>query len=130
MNNFPIPYRKLKGYKYQTTKDYWVDLPKIFEKFSIFTNFITLQKGRLTIIKGYAWDGPSGPTVDTPSFMRGSLIHDALYQLIREGYLPFEMRIEADKILKSICLEDGMKEWRANYVYFFVRVFGSNSAKK
>ena len=36
-------------------------------------------EGLLIIRPGYAWDGPSGPTFDTPSFMRGSLIHDVLY---------------------------------------------------
>jgi len=43
--------------------------------------------GTLAISAGYSWDGPSGPTIDTKTFMRGSLIHDAIYQLIREGAL-------------------------------------------
>jgi len=45
--------------------------------------------GQFEFSKGYAWDGPSGSTVDTLNFMRGSLVHDALYQLIRmEKILP------------------------------------------
>ena len=29
--------------------------------------------------RGYAWDGPSGPTIDTPDAMPASLVHDGLY---------------------------------------------------
>ena len=55
--------------------------------------------GQLTIKRGYCWDGASGPTFDTPSTMLASLVHDALYQLMRECLLPQDYRIRAD-----ICL--------------------------
>jgi len=61
--------------------------------------------------------------------MRGSLIHDALYQLIRLGELPKELRIEADKVLKRACLADGMSRFRAWYVYKSVRMFGGGAIK-
>ena len=82
----------------------------------------------LSIKEGYAWDGPSGPTIDTKDFMRGALIHDALYQLLREGQLPKEDRKVADKVLKRTCLEDGMFPLRANVVYLAVRAFASFAA--
>lgn len=89
--------------------------------------------GLLTIKPGYCWDGPSGPTFDTKSFMRGSLIHDALYQLLREtGFgdgLPHDSRRKrADKILRDVCLQDGMWAWRAAWVYRAVRNFASQSS--
>ena len=93
--------------------------------------------GRLTILSGYAWDGPSGPTIDTPSFMRGSLFHDALYQLLREtGFgngtdsssLHDQRRYRADQILLEVCIEDGMWRWRADWVFRGVRVGGGHSA--
>ena len=63
---------------------------------------------------GYGRDGPSGPTLDTRDFIRGSLVHDALYQLMREGLLDH-----------SIHREDGMTALRAWWVYQGVRLFGN-----
>ena len=83
----------------------------------------------LTINKGYSWDGPSGPTFDSSNFMQGSLVHDALYQLIREGVLPTDERKRADEIMREICLQDGMSKFRAWYLYRGVRRFGASSAK-
>lgn len=80
--------------------------------------------GDLVIHKGYAWDGPSGPTFDTPEFMRGSLVHDALYQLIEENVIPWGHRRMADRELWRICREDGMGWLRAAYVYLGVRLAG------
>ena len=76
--------------------------------------------------KGYAWDCPSGPTLDTRNFMRGSLVHDALYQLMRESLLDHTIHREpADRILQSLCREDGMTALRAWWVYQGVRLFGN-----
>jgi len=85
--------------------------------------------GQLTIARGYAWDGPSGPTLDTPSFMRGSLVHDALYQLMREGRLSRDWRKGADMELRRLCLADGMSPLRAWWVYWGVRLFGGRHAR-
>lgn len=116
------------GYKYQLAETYsvWV---AIFPATAIRHNFISLSPlGFLSIRKGYAWDGPSGPTFDTKNFMRGSLVHDALYQLIREGLLPLSERENADAELRRICLEDGMSAVRAWWVYQGVRIFGDTAA--
>lgn len=90
------------------------------------TQFITLDSNGLVVVRpGYAWDGPSGPAIDTPSFMFGSLIHDALYQLMREGYLdPQIWKDPADVLLRLICIKCGMLRLRAWWVYHSVRVFG------
>lgn len=86
------------------------------------TDFIDLDvSGLLTMKKGYAWDGPSGPTIDTKTFMRGSLVHDALYQLLRNGHLPPGCREDADQELHRICREDGMSSIRAWVVLQAVR---------
>ena len=94
-----------------------------------------IAPGRLlTIKKGYAWDGPSGPTIDTPSFMRGSLIHDALYQLLRETEFGTDnnrheiRRHRSDQILRDVCTADGMWKWRVRWVYRGVRAGGGPSA--
>ncbi len=117
------------GYKYQLREDYCIDI-EIAPPTPIQTPYIDLSiAGHLTIRAGYAWDGPSGPTFDTPSFMRGSLVHDALYQLLREGHLDrAQHRGDADRILRRLCLEDGMTQVRAWWVYQGVRKFGLASA--
>jgi hypothetical protein len=122
-----ILYRK--GYKYQLSTRY-VTVIDIKPKKAIKTEYIALTtKGKLTISKGYAWDGPSGPTIDTLNFMRGSLVHDALYQLIREGHLDIDQyRDDADRLLRNLCREDGMSAARALWVYLAVRAAGRPAA--
>ncbi len=114
-----IRYRS--GYKYQLATEYSVQT-SVYPLEAILTEFITLNKhGFLFIAKDYAWDGASGPTIDTKSSMRGSLVHDALYQLIRLGVLGSEWRYAADKELLKICIEDGMWKWRARGWFKAVR---------
>ena len=125
-----MKYRPLKGYKYLLLEDEIYQLPEEFSEQLIATPYIALSnEGLLCVKKNYMWDGPSGPTVDTKSFMRGSLIHDALYQLIREGFLPATMRKASDKVLYDICRQDGMGWFRSQYVYFFVHKCGGGSVK-
>lgn len=127
-----INYRNIAKYKYELNEGYIIFLREIEFIFTdmrlVETDFLKLMHGSLVIKKGYAWDGPSGPTIDTKNFMRGSLIHDALYQLIREGVIPKSSRKKADKILYRLCREDGMEWFRAQYVYRAVRMFGGSSA--
>lgn len=124
-----IKYRKLNKYKYQLMQDYYYKTKIVLDNDTGVPDFVTLHKdGRLEIYKGYAWDGPSGPTIDTKDFMRGSLVHDALYQLIREEKIDKKYKEYADKLLHDICLEDGMSKFRAWYVYWAVKLFGT--AKK
>lgn len=121
-------YRKLKCYKYQLTRPYAINIG--IRGYSVDTDYLKLAPdGGLEIAESYAWDGPSGPTIDTPDFMRGSLVHDALYQLIRIEEIPYAYRAYADLLLKKICLEDGMWRFRAAYVYLSVRLFGGLWAK-
>lgn len=98
---------------------------------NIETYFLHLNtNGKLIIKKGYAWDGASGLAIDTTNFMRASLVHDALYQLMRMGMLNREQwRKAADNLLLAQCLEDGMSFIRAKLVYHSVRVFGEKFAE-
>ena len=126
-----IKYRYSGNYKYQLMERYvhetqW-ELPAAVQSPG---RWVAISKaGRLTLKKGYAWDGPSGPSIDTKSFMRGSLVHDACYQLMREKLLPRSRRKPADVLLWLICLDDGMSRTRADYVYHAVRTFGASSAR-
>ena len=60
--------------------------------------------------------------------MRGSLVHDALYELMRKDKLSTRHRKQADRVLQRICLEDGMNRIRAWIVYRGVRFGGLKSA--
>jgi len=125
-----IAFRRLRKYKYQLMRKSYTCQINIRKK-SIKTDFIQLTtKGKLTIKRGYAWDGPSGLTVDTKTFMRASLVHDALYQLMRLKRLDYKThRRLADDLLKRQCLQDGMNSIRAWYVHRFVCWFGEPSAR-
>lgn len=119
-----INYREIGGYKYELV-DQEVFKTDIFPFLKIKTEFICLDvNGKLTIEKCYAWDGPSGPTIDTKSFMRGALVHDAFYQLIREGYLDVSYKKPVDKLLRKMIIEDGMSRIFAWYVWKAVVIFG------
>lgn len=84
--------------------------------------------GNLTMEEGYMSDGPSGPTIDTKTFMRGAFGHDAFYEFMRKDLLSQKWRKEADKELRRICIEDGMNPIRAWWVYKGVRFGGLKSA--
>jgi hypothetical protein len=100
------------------------------KEYEIDTPYLSLgNDGILIIKKGYAWDGPSGPTIDTLNFMRGSLVHDAFYQLMRIEKMTPSYKDYADRLLQKICIEDGMSRFREWYVFQGVRLFGGGNAK-
>ena len=121
--------RYKRGYKYQLASGYDLFVG-IYPDQDIETDWIALsRKGILSMKKGYAWDGASGPTYDSKDSMRGSLVHDALYQLMRLGLLPESCRPQADKLLHDICVEDGMAEFRARIWRHMVNDFAGYAAQ-
>lgn len=95
------------------------------------------RDGRIRVLKGYAWDGctpkiclldivlgvPDG-VVDSdtkkPKTYYASLIHDALYQFLKDG-VPYS-RYQADLFFLNLMAETRFR-WR--HVYFIaVRIFG------
>ena len=84
------------GYKYQLVEDLVLQTAISPER-DITTYFIDLTtSGLLTVRRGYAWDGPSGPTYDSLNSMTPSCYHDAMYQLMRLGLLPRVCRSKVD----------------------------------
>ncbi len=123
-----MEYRSLKHWKYELLKDTECDvkLPPSTGNEYVFIALKTNQVMGATVLKvkaRYAWDGASFIARDTPNIMRASLFHDALCQLISEGLLNKKYRKYADQLLRKIALEDGMSKFRANYVYFAVRLY-------
>ena len=106
---------------------------------------LLLPHGLLKVFPGYAWDGPSGPTIDTKAVMRGSAGHDPIYQMMSEGKLPLSCRKAADILLKRTIIESSdkliadmdawkrpaAKAWaaiRSRYYYRAVRTFAGRCA--
>ncbi|MBC8182863.1 DUF1353 domain-containing protein [candidate division KSB1 bacterium] len=124
-----IQYKKRIKYLYTLIEDYEY-LADIIVKEPGDIGLLSITKDGLLKIKSkYAWDGPSGPTIDTKNFMRGSLVHDALYQLMREKKINQNQRLRADEILREICIDAGMSKLRAWWVFKGVRIGGAKSAK-
>ena len=116
-------------YKYRLLRAYTYLTPIMLSD-PIATLYLSLKDGRLVVAQDYAWDGPSGLSIDTENFRRGSLVHDALYQLCRELYLDYKIHRDiADRLLQQICVEDGMWRIRAAWVYQGVHIFGEKYAR-
>jgi hypothetical protein len=125
-----ICYTKIRLYKYRLEDSYEYKTELTGRPASIDDGWVVLEgDGTLKLKKRYAWDGPSGPTIDTKNFMRGSLVHDALYQLMRAEKLEQSDRKYADQVIRRICREDGMSAFRAAYVYGALRAFAGGAAK-
>lgn len=113
------------GYKYQLAADYTLVIT-IKPALDIVTKFIKLDtQGTLTIFDGYAWDGPSGPVIDTRENLRASLVHDALYQLMRLRLLNAKRdKDRADKLFKKLCIMDGVSHPVAEAYYLGLKIGG------
>jgi hypothetical protein len=89
-----------KGFKYVLEEDYFHICKHITAPTHIIgaiqTKYIDMTGNLLKIKEGFPWDGCSGPTIDRKTNTRAGLVHDGLYWLFREGYLPKELRPFAD----------------------------------
>ena len=75
----------------------------------------------MNIAARYAWDGASGPTFDTKDTMTPSLIHDAFYQLMREGVLDVKHKQQVDDLFYHLLLVRARKRSRLLYPFRFSR---------
>lgn len=83
--------------------------------------------GMLYVTSKYKWDGPSGPTRDTADSMLGSLVHDILYRMGREGQLRKRHRKTADRIARLLWIQEGMPKIKAWAWYIALRLFAGGS---
>lgn len=98
---------------------------RIFPAETLSTDWITLHPdGTLILEAGYAWDGPSGPTFDTPNSMRGSAIHDALFQLMKLDLLDMKWFNESNREFLRWLKKDGMWYLRRRAWYLAVQLYG------
>lgn len=125
-----ITYRELDTYKYQTIGTYRINIGITGYELLNHKCFHLSPDGWLTIFDGYCWNGANKPAINTKNSRRGSLVHDACYQLIRMGIIPKSYRDHADRLLQTICIEDGMWKIRAGWWYRAVRLGGESCVEK
>lgn len=134
MRQGEVSYSSIRGYRYRLEAAY-VHPTKIrpAESLRVWTGhrlYLDLRPdGALEIMPDYCWDGASGPAINTADWVRASLVHDALYQLMRTGKLGIDYRAYADREMRRICIADGMSRLRANYSYLAVRWFAAWAAR-
>ena len=118
------------NYKFKVEKTLTVKLPFTFNNFT--HPYIKLINGNLTINIGYAWDGATGPVINTKNTLIASLVHDALYQAMRLNLIPNneDTRKLADKTFYNILKDHKVFVLRRSIWYFAVRVFGRFFYKK
>lgn len=111
-----------KGYKYQSTCSVAIQTG-IHPAVDIVTEYVSLShEGKLFIKSGYAWDGASGPAVDTDTWMLPSLVHDALCQLLALNKLSEKWTLAVHEEMYGQCLKAGMNKFRAWYSYQVVKM--------
>lgn len=129
---------KKNGKKYKLAKTFWIHLPNGNSSQKVREAEIVLSPGKslsllaswfgykLTIPEGWEWDGPSGPTLDTPNNLLPSLVHDALYTLGNQGLLDESCRSYADDVFYQLLRQEGVGWFRAQYYWLGVRVGGGS----
>ena len=117
------------NYRYQLADDLVVQT-RIFPAAAIHHPFFTLSMTGLLVIKrGYAWDGISFfLSPQTKTSVKGTCVHDCLYQMLRLGLLDQEWKPWADEEMKRVFIASGMHKWRATYMYKAVLKHGKPAA--
>lgn len=117
------------NYKFKVEENFSIELPFKIADFE--HQYASLKDGILSIKKGYAWDGASGPIINTQDTLVASLVHDVLYQAMRLNLIKSnnENKKIADKIFFEILKMHGVNSIRRKVWYFAVRLFGKKSTK-
>ena len=116
-------------YKFKVEENFSIELPFKIADFE--HQYASLKDGILSVKRGYAWDGASGPIINTQDTLVASLVHDVLYQAMRLNLIKSnsENKKIADKIFFEILKMHGVNAIRRKVWYLAVRLFGKKSTK-
>ena len=123
-----MKYSKYK-YKFKVEENFSIELPFKIPDFE--HEYASSKDGILSVKKGYAWDGASGPVINTRDTLVASLVHDVLYQAMRLNLIKpsKENRKIADKNFFEILKMNGVNSFRSKVWYLAVKLFGKKSTK-
>lgn len=123
--------RYKSGYRYKLDEAYLYRLPFSVPNATVRDGWVVVINNQLAIANGYAWDGASTGLPWTPKkWLRPSLLHDALYQLIREGLLHMDFRKDADEVFFRLLRENRVNIAVATVAYWAVRLLGNYCLRK
>jgi len=122
-----MKYKRIDKYKYQLLETEHLLLPVHFDD-HIETRFVILSYNTITIKPGYAWDGFSC-SPDIRKALAASLVHDALYQLIKTDLLPIEDKGKCDKCLTDIMMQKGVSRFICRLYGYGVKIGGGKALK-
>ena len=91
---------------------------------------VSFTETGVTLHEGYAWDGSSGPAIDTCACMRASALHDAWCQAMAKHIYKnsYKNWRRGSAEYRSVCRADGMSWWRAWGRWTFMNVYGLKKA--
>ena len=117
-------------YKFKVEENFSIELPFKIPDFE--HPYASSKDGILSVKRGYAWDGASGPIINTRDTLVASLVHDVLYQAMRLNLIKSskDNRKIADKNFFEILKMNGVNSIRRKVWYFAVRLFGKKSTIK
>ena len=125
--------RYKSGYRYISQESFVVNVGSDLHAPTT-AKFASIVAESLCIMPGYAWDGASFilfTWFGTPTrWLVPSLVHDALYQMIREGLLDRQYREAVDRLFRAMLIERGVWRLVAWAAYYAVRVFGNFAVRK
>ena len=116
-------------YKFKVEENFSIKLPYKIPDFE--HQYASSKDSILSVKRGYAWDGASGPIINTRDTLVASLVHDVLYQAMRLNLIKSnnENKKIADKIFFEILKMHGLNSIRRKVWYLAVRLFGKKSTK-
>lgn len=119
-----------EGYKYQLVADMLIVTP--VRGVRVEDPFFSLEPDGLLLVRaGYAWDGASGPTFDTPSSMAPSMVHDVFCQMMQDRRLDWgTWQGEVNRFFRKMCLVAGMDPVRATLWYWAVSLARAGDPEK
>jgi len=97
--------------------------------------FFTISRFTISVNPGYCWDGATG-AFDSDDLLLPSLVHDVMYQCIRENLLSLpakslrDFRKYADLCFYDLCVQQGIMKPRAIFFYIVLRLVGWVATKK
>jgi len=116
-----MKYKKTKRWRYKLDQDEEIDLTRLIYCNDLKHPYFSIFDGILSIEKGYAWDGATGPVFQTDTTKIPSLVHDVLLQSMDLGLLPKEALAASDGVYLDLAIGAGMWKPRAYLHYYSMR---------